>query len=56
MRDNNKPRVENKVTGAKKSEGNNQWTTTGLGKQPDNRERRDGPSGENAKKNNKKHK
>ena len=34
----------------KKDEGNNQWTSTGMRNTPDNRERRDGPGGENAKK------
>jgi hypothetical protein len=34
----------------KKDEGNNQWTSTGMRNTPDNRERRDGPGGENVKK------
>jgi len=38
----------NKNDKAKKSAGNNQWTSTGLDK-PVHPERRDGPGGENAK-------
>ena len=33
-----------------KSAGNNQWVTTGLQLAPDDRERRDGPGGEDADK------
>lgn len=35
---------------AMKSAGDNQWVSTGLKNNPDNRERRDGPGGENAEK------
>ena len=35
----------------KKDAGNNQWTNNNLKYYPDNRERRDGPGGEDAKKN-----
>lgn len=47
--DKNKTKVKNK-TGPAKDAGNNQWVSTGLKNTLDNRERRDGPGGEDAKK------
>lgn len=44
----NKNKFENKKSGNEKNATNNQWVSTGL-KPNDNRERRDGPGGENAK-------
>jgi hypothetical protein len=47
IKKNNTKKESNKV---KKSEGDNQWVSTGLKNYPDNRERRDGPGGENVEK------
>jgi hypothetical protein len=51
MKDIKKNAAKNEAGKAKKNEGNNQWVSTGLKNYPDNRERRDGPGGENVKKN-----
>lgn len=37
-----------KQTGAEKTATDNQWTSTGLDRKDDERERRDGPGGEDA--------
>lgn len=50
MEDKNKNHPNNKPKKAEKDEGNNQWFTTGLSNYPDNRERRDGPGGEDGEK------
>ncbi len=42
---------EKKNKNAKKDAGNNQWTNNNLKYYPDKRERRDGPGGEDEKKN-----
>ena len=44
MKDKNK-----KIKQAKKSAGDNQWTSNNLKYYPDTRERKDGPGGENVK-------
>jgi hypothetical protein len=46
MDDRKKRGVKGKRKKALKSAGNNQWVSTGLKSQPDKRERRDGPGGE----------
>ena len=45
---NNKP-IQNNNKNNEKTATNNQWVSTGI-KSSDNRERRDGPGGENARK------
>lgn len=40
---------ESKQPENRKNKNNNQWVSTGLDKQEENRERRDGPGGENGK-------
>lgn len=49
MDDKNKKKQDGKAK-AIKNEGNNQWTNSSAKPIPDNRERRDGPGGENGKK------
>jgi hypothetical protein len=49
MKEKNKHRPD-KTENTKKNAGSNQWFSTGLNDYPDNRERRDGPGGEDGTK------